>query len=267
MMEFCSSLFPTAMLVISGALVSPAWGHVAQVALDGTVSLGLSDVAVPKRGAVLSQVHTSGHVLQPEVAGVLASGALEEVAGSATPSARLASAGLREAAGVHVLGGVARQGDLPGGQHLAAVAVASANNAARAETAASPSRRTELPDPHGMGLAPDAALVARSSHAEEQDHRAHALLATKVTNKATSGITDVVLIALIIMVVLFFLWGGSWTLLSSDPIGAARAVFREGEERFKDGIQPEDFQRERSPPRDRGLPSGGTRRSGAVPCC
>eukprot|EP00418_Pyrodinium_bahamense_P033692 CAMPEP_0179154702 /NCGR_PEP_ID=MMETSP0796-20121207/75309_1 /TAXON_ID=73915 /ORGANISM="Pyrodinium bahamense, Strain pbaha01" /LENGTH=256 /DNA_ID=CAMNT_0020856107 /DNA_START=77 /DNA_END=844 /DNA_ORIENTATION=+ len=256
-MEFCSSLFPTAMLVISGALVSPAWGHVAQVALDGTVSLGLSDVAVPKRGAVLSQVHTSGHVLQPEVAGVLASGALEEVAGSATPSARLASAGLREAAGVHVLGGVARQGDLPGGQHLAAVAVASANNAARAENRA--------PNPHGMGLAPDAALVARSSHAEEQDHRAHALLATKVTNKATSGITDVVLIALIIMVVLFFLWGGSWTLLSSDPIGAARAVFREGEERFKDGIQPEDFQRERSPPRDRGLPSGGTRRSGAVP--
>mmetsp|Transcript_2220 Transcript_2220/g.6302 ORF Transcript_2220/g.6302 Transcript_2220/m.6302 type:complete len:218 (-) Transcript_2220:200-853(-) len=141
MMEFCSSLFPTAMLVISGALVSPAWGHVAQVALDGTVSLGLSDVAVPKRGAVLSQVHTSGHVLQPEVAGVLASGALEEVAGSATPSARLASAGLREAAGVHVLGGVARQGDLPGGQHLAAVAVASANNAARAENRAPRSTR------------------------------------------------------------------------------------------------------------------------------
>mmetsp|Transcript_9410 Transcript_9410/g.29842 ORF Transcript_9410/g.29842 Transcript_9410/m.29842 type:complete len:219 (+) Transcript_9410:51-707(+) len=52
---------------------------------------------------------------------------------------------------------------------------------------------------------------------------------------------DIVIIALIVLVALFFLWGGTTASFIDNPLGALQGTVEEARERFKDGVQAEDF--------------------------
>lgn len=65
-------------------------------------------------------------------------------------------------------------------------------------------------------------------------------------------IIDIVIIAFIVIVLLFFLWGGTWTQLKEDPIGALTHTVEEA----KDKVQAQLSE-----------PTLQTRMKNAAPCC
>mmetsp|Transcript_29151 Transcript_29151/g.83556 ORF Transcript_29151/g.83556 Transcript_29151/m.83556 type:complete len:201 (+) Transcript_29151:70-672(+) len=72
---------------------------------------------------------------------------------------------------------------------------------------------------------------------------ATSLLATQTLTKifGLGTVVDIILITLIALIVLFFLWGGTWAGLINNPFGALTSTVSEARERFADGIQREDF--------------------------